>query len=89
MKKTKKQRAVHRVQILKGLLNKLEASIDKDEYCVETMNQSLAIQRAFKSLDSLLLEKHLDCCVKGRMKNDKESEKIRKELLELFSLSKK
>lgn len=83
------QRAVHRVKILKGLLSKLEASIIQEEYCMNLLNQSLSIQRALKSLDSLLLEQHLGSCVKEHMKEDKASKKIRDEILELFCLSKK
>jgi CsoR family transcriptional regulator, copper-sensing transcriptional repressor len=89
MQKTANQRAIHRIRILKGLLHKLEVAIQDGTYCPDLLNRSLAIQRALKSLDALLLETHLDSCVKSHMKNDKRSTELRKELLNLYKLSRK
>lgn len=83
------QRAVHRVHILKGLLEKLEEGIANKDYCVDLLNQSLAVQRALKSLDAYLLDQHLNSCVKAHMMKGKESEQLRKELLEIYKLSRK
>lgn len=82
------QRAVHRIRIVQGLINKLEQSIKDEGYCIDTLQQSMAIQKALKSLDALLLGKHLDSCIKNHMKNGKQGEKLRGELLELYNLSK-
>lgn len=89
MKREATKRAVHRVRILKGLLDKLEVSIRDDAYCMDVLNQSLAIQRALRSLDGLLLEKHFDSCVKKQMKGGAKSGEIREELLNLYKLSRK
>jgi DNA-binding FrmR family transcriptional regulator len=81
------QRAIHRIRIVQGLMNKLEQSVRDDQYCIDTLNQSMAIQKALKSFDKLLLEKHLNSCIKDHMKNGKQGEKLRGELLALYNLS--
>lgn len=87
MPRSATQRSIHRIRILKGLLNKLETSVEDEEYCTDLLNQTLAIQRALKSLNSVLLEKHLSTCVKNNMKDGKRSKELREELLALFKLS--
>lgn len=89
MTKDATKRSIHRVRILKGLIVKLESMVENETYCLDTLHQSLAIQRALKSLDTLLLENHLDTCVKKHMKTGKRSEELREELLTLYKLSRK
>lgn len=77
-----KQKAKKRVNILKGQLDGLLKMIEKDEYCIDLLNQSLAIQNSLKSLDALILERHLKTHVADRFK--KEKEQAIKELLKVF-----
>jgi DNA-binding FrmR family transcriptional regulator len=54
-----KKRALHRSRILQGQLRGLERMIDDEEYCVDIVTQSLAIQKSLRSLNKLLVENHL------------------------------
>jgi CsoR family transcriptional regulator, copper-sensing transcriptional repressor len=54
-----KKRALHRSRILQGQLRGLEKMIDNEEYCVDIITQSLAIQKSLRSLNKLLVENHL------------------------------
>jgi CsoR family transcriptional regulator, copper-sensing transcriptional repressor len=54
-----KKRALHRARILEGQLRGLEKMIADEEYCVDIVTQSLAIQKSLKSLNKLLVENHL------------------------------
>jgi len=83
------QRAIHRVRILKGLLEKLEEGIAREDYCVDLLNRSLAVQRALKSLDAHLLDQHLNSCVRSHMTKGKRSEELREELRTIYKLSRK
>ncbi|NQV12050.1 metal-sensing transcriptional repressor [Candidatus Uhrbacteria bacterium] len=89
MKQDATKRAIHRVRILKGLMGKLEAGIQDKSYCVDLLNQSLAIQKALKSLDAHLLDQHLNSCVKSHMTKGSKSEHLREELLKIYKLSRK
>jgi len=77
-----KSDAQRRINIIKGQLDGLQRMIDQDEYCIDLLNQSLAIQNSIKSLDSLLLKKHLKTHVADQFQNQKN--KATEELLKLF-----
>jgi len=54
-----RKRALHRSHILQGQLRGLEKMIDNEDYCVDIITQSLAIQNSLRSLNKLLVENHL------------------------------
>lgn len=80
-----KSQARRRINIIKGQLDGLMRMIEEDEYCVDLLNQSLAIQNSIKSLDALILERHLRIHVADQFKNQKE--RAIKELLKVFKRS--
>jgi CsoR family transcriptional regulator, copper-sensing transcriptional repressor len=54
-----KKRALHRTRILEGQMRGLEKMIDNEDYCMDIITQSLAIQKSLRSLNKLLVENHL------------------------------
>ncbi|MEN2740223.1 metal-sensitive transcriptional regulator [Microbacterium sp. X-17] len=54
-----KKRALHRTSILEGQVRGLAKMIENEDYCMDIIAQSRAIQRALESLNRLLLENHL------------------------------
>lgn len=63
--------------------------IEKEEYCMDIITQSLAIQKSLSSLNKLILENHLRTHIKEKMTSadeDKQEESI-KELLSLYELT--
>lgn len=84
-----KRRALHRASILEGQMKGLTKAIEKEEYCVDLLLQSLSIQESLKSLSQLLLENHLKTHVKHQLQKKSEEEKAIKELIRIFSLSHK
>lgn len=77
-----KSEAQKRINIVKGQLDGLLKMIEEDEYCIDLLNQSLAIQNSIKSLDALLFEKHLKTHAVDQFQNQKD--KAVEELLRLF-----
>lgn len=74
--------AKKRINIIKGQLNGLQKMIDEDVYCIDLLNQSLAIQNSLRSLDSIIFERHLTTHVSHQFMEEKE--KAVKELVSLF-----
>jgi CsoR family transcriptional regulator, copper-sensing transcriptional repressor len=74
--------AQKRINIIKGQLDGLQRMIDNDEYCIDILNQSLAIQNSLRSLDSVLFKRHLETHVSHQMEH--QSEKAISELVTLF-----
>ncbi len=77
-----KKLARKRINIIKGQLDGLQKMIDNDVYCVDLLNQSLAVQNSLRSLDSIIFERHLTTHVSHQFMN--EEEKAIKELVYLF-----
>lgn len=77
-----KIQAQKRINIIKGQLDGLQKMIDTDEYCIDLLNQSLAIQNSLRSLDAVLFKRHLAIHVTHQFHN--EEEKAIEELVTLF-----
>lgn len=84
-----KARALHRAKIMKGQLEGLINSIEREVYCPEILKQSLSIQRSLKSLDAFLLENHLRTHVKHQLSKKSDEDRAVKELIEVYTLSNK
>ena len=81
------QSAKRRIKIIQGQLNGLAKMIENDEYCIDILNQSTAIQASLKSLDALVLERHLVTHVKKQFRT--EPNRAIKELLKVFKQANK
>lgn len=79
--------ANRRINVIKGQLNGLMKMIAEDEYCVDILTQSLAIQNSLKSLDSIILERHLNTHVKRQFETH--PDQAVKELLKVFKKKQK
>lgn len=80
--KNVKNKARKRINIIKGQLDGLLKMIGEDKYCIDLLDQSLAIQNSIKSLDALLFEGHLKTHVVSQFQDEKD--KAIEELLRLF-----
>lgn len=80
--RTIKEKTRKRINIIKGQLDGLLKMIGEDKYCIDLLNQSLAIQNSIKSLDALLFERHLKTHVVDQFQN--ETHKAIEELRRLF-----
>ena len=54
-----KTRALHRTSILEGQMRGVARMIENEEYCMDIITQSLAIQNSLRSLNKLLVENHV------------------------------
>jgi DNA-binding FrmR family transcriptional regulator len=84
-----KRRALHRTKILQGQLKGLEKMIEAEDYCTDTITQSLAIQKSLSSLNKLLLENHLRTHITDKFTSGEEKLQAEavKELLDLYELA--
>lgn len=76
------------MKILEGQIRGLQKMIEKEEYCIDIIHQSLAAKQALSSIEDLILENHLQTHVIEQIKSGKESKSTR-EILEIYKLSKK
>jgi DNA-binding FrmR family transcriptional regulator len=79
---------MHRTRILEGQLRGLEKAIENEEYCIDIITQSLAIQKSLGSLNKLLVENHLKTHVSEMFEEGgSERDNAIVELLKVYELS--
>jgi len=85
-----KKRALHRAKILEGQMRGIQKMIENEDYCMDILTQSLAIQQSISSLNKLVLENHVRTHIRDNLSSDSEEaqEKAIEELLGLYELSK-
>lgn len=85
--KDTQERILHRYKIINGHLKKVVEMVEKDEYCIDIIHQSQAIQQALKQIDNLLLENHLTTCVSDAIKQGDDKKAIA-EVMSVFNKQK-
>lgn len=83
-----KQEALKRLAYIEGHLKGIRKMVEDDQYCVDILKQTYAVQRAIDKFESILLHGHLNTCVPNGMREGREQEVIA-ELEELFELAQK
>jgi DNA-binding FrmR family transcriptional regulator len=75
----------------KSHLDKIVEMTENKEYCVNIMQQNLAVIGLLKSAHQMLMEKHLNTCFKNAMaaKNEKLKQAMIDEILKVSKLSNK
>jgi DNA-binding FrmR family transcriptional regulator len=67
MKNESKSKILAQLNRAEGMLKKVIQMVEDDKYCIEVLQQSLAVIGFTKSANKLLLENHLNCCFKTGM----------------------
>jgi len=73
-----------RINRIIGQLEGVKRQIDKNTYCPDILMQTKAIVSAIKSLETNLLEAHINHCVKNALKTGKGEKEKLAELLNIF-----
>ena len=77
---------LNRLKSIEGHVRGIERMVESGEYCVDVVNQILAVQRALQKVNSLVLERHLHTCVTTaiRGENADERERVIDEIMGVF-----
>jgi DNA-binding FrmR family transcriptional regulator len=81
-----KQAIINRLKSIEGHVRGVQRMVDEDTYCMDIINQNLAIQRALEKVNSLILERHLQTCVTTAIRGDNpaERERVITEIMSVF-----
>ena len=88
MRQDIKRKAIRRLKIIEGQVRGFQRMVEEEKYCIDIINQSLAIKEALSSIEDLLLENHLSTHVVEQMKSGEEAKAI-KEVLSVYKMSKR
>lgn len=82
--------ALRRLKVIAGHLKKIIEMVENDRYCIDILQQTLAVKNALKAVDDIILERHLKRCVAAAVKGTStEKEKSIAEVLEIFQKARK
>ncbi len=89
MREDIKKRSSHRTKIIEGQIKGLQKMIDNEQYCMDILTQSLAIQKSLASLNKLIVENHITTHITDMLSSgdEKEQTKALEELLNLYELN--
>jgi len=76
---------LHRLQIARGHLDRVIHMVQQDEYCIDILTQSQAVQSALREVDAIVLENHLSHCVVDAVKGSQDDkDKAISEVIKVF-----
>ena len=77
---------LNRWKSIEGHATAVERMIANDDYCVDILKQTLAIQGAIEQVNAAILEKHLHSCVTTAIRGSDQAERERVigELMDVF-----
>jgi DNA-binding FrmR family transcriptional regulator len=86
-----KQGIINRLKSIEGHVRGVQRMVDGDVYCIDIINQNLAVQRALEKVNSLILERHLQTCVTTAIQGDDpvERERVIAEIMNVFEATSK
>lgn len=71
-----------------SLISRIIEMIENEEYCIDIMQQNLAVIGLLRSAHETLMENHLNSCFKNAMafKNEKKKKEMTAEILKVTKL---
>jgi DNA-binding FrmR family transcriptional regulator len=75
-----KEKALLNFKKAQSLLSKMIKMVEEDRYCIDIMQQNLAVIGMLKSVHQTLMENHLNTCFRTAV--DSRNEKKKKEMIE-------
>jgi DNA-binding FrmR family transcriptional regulator len=84
----KKTKTLINFKKAQSLINKIIEMIESDKYCIDIMQQNLAVIGLLKSAHQMLMENHLNTCFKSAMAsaNEKKKQEMVEEILRVSRL---
>ncbi len=91
MKSKTKKLADQRLARIEGQVRAVRRLVEEDQYCVNVVRQVQAARSALSSLETLIIEDHVDTCVEKALAKGSVSERREKvtELVDILTGKKK
>lgn len=86
--KTSKKAILHRLKIANGHLKKIVEMVDNDKYCIDVINQIVAVQSALTEVNKVILKNHLQGCVVDSFEKGRTEEAVDEVMKVMSKMSK-
>jgi DNA-binding FrmR family transcriptional regulator len=61
---------LNRLKSIEGHVRGVQRMVENGDYCIDVVNQILAVQRALQKVNSMVLDRHLHTCVTSAIRDD-------------------
>ena len=77
---------LRRLKSVEGHIRGIARMVEQDAYCVDVVNQVLAVQRALSKVSALVLDRHLHTCLTQAIRGEDadERERVIGEIMQVF-----
>jgi DNA-binding FrmR family transcriptional regulator len=77
---------LNRLKSIEGHVRGIERMVESGNYCIDIVNQILAVQRALQKVNSMVLDQHLHTCVTTAIRGDDldQRERVIDEIMGVF-----
>ena len=77
---------LNRLKSVEGHVRGIQRMVENGEYCIDIVNQVLAVQRALHKVNARVLERHLHTCVTTAIRGDEPEarERVIDEIMDVF-----
>ncbi len=77
---------LNRLKSIEGHVRGIERMVENGDYCIDVVNQILAVQRALQKVNSMVLDRHLRICVTSAIRDDDpdQRERVIGEIMGIF-----
>ena len=77
MEGPKKEDALRRFKTAAGHLRAVERMVDEDQYCADVLLQLQAVIASLEKVSNIILENHMETCMRAAMRRGEEEEVIK------------
>lgn len=77
MQGEKKEETLRRLKTAGGHLKAVERMVEEDKYCADVLMQLNAVISSLDKVNSLILENHLETCLRAAIRRGEEEEVVR------------
>lgn len=87
----KHEDTLRRLKTIEGHLRGIIRMVEEDAYCIDIIRQIQAVEAALNKVSVQILDEHLRTCVTTAIRSDdeRERERVMKEIAEVFEMSTK
>lgn len=80
---------LNRLKSIEGHVRGIQRMVESGSYCIDIVNQVLAVQRALHKVNSLVLDRHLHTCVTTALRGEDPSqrERVIREIMDVFEVT--
>jgi len=77
---------LNRLKSIEGHVRGIQGMVENGDYCIDIVNQILAVQRAMQKVNGMVLDRHLHTCVTTAIQGDdpRERERVIGEIMGIF-----